>query len=104
MSNISTIFVKNKKNMENLSGKHVLPTKVLLSVPKENEKKTESGIIIPGSANKISSKGTVVIVGSGIKDVEIGNQVMFSPHAGIKVVNEGEEYTLIWLQDVLLFW
>lgn len=90
--------------MKNLSEKHVLPTKILLQVPKDEEKKTESGIIIPGVANKISSKGTVVIVGNAIKDIEKGMNIMFSPHAGIKVHHEGEDYTLIAIQDVLLYW
>ena len=104
MSNIILTFVKNKKNMENLSEKHVLPTKVLLSVPKEEEKTTGSGIIIPGSANKISSKGTVVIVGKSVEDVEIGMEIMFSPHAGIKVIYEGEEFILLNYTDILLLW
>lgn len=104
MSNINTIFVQNKKNMENLSEKHVLPTKILLQVPEEKEKKTESGLIIPGSANKITSLGTAVIVGSAIKELKVGDFCMFSPHAGIKVKHEGVEYVLISIQDVLLYW
>lgn len=90
--------------MKNLSKERVLPTNILLTVPKEEEKTTESGIIIPGSANKVSSKGTVVIVGRSVEDVEIGMNVMFSPHAGIKVKYEGEEYTLLREADVLLYW
>ena len=104
MSNICTIFVKNKKNMENLSEKHVLPTKVLLLPKKDEEKKTHSGLIIPETANKVSSLGTVVIIGSAVKDIEIGNFVMFSPHAGIKVKHEGTEYVLLNNTDILLYW
>ena len=90
--------------MENLSEKHVLPTKLLLKVAEETEKQTSSGIIIPGTANKISSLGSVVIAGSAVKEIEKGMNVMFSPHAAIKVKHEDTEYSLLSYADVLLFW
>lgn len=90
--------------MENLSQKHVLPTKLLLIPQKDVEKTTASGILIPETANKVSSLGTVVIVGSAVKDIEVGNFVMYSPHAAIKVKHEGAEYALLSNTDVLLFW
>ncbi len=90
--------------MENLSEKHVLPTKVLLLPKKDEEKKTDSGLIIPETVNKVTSLGSAVIVGSAVKEVSVGSWVMFSPHAGIKVKHGGVEYTLINNTDILLYW
>jgi co-chaperonin GroES (HSP10) len=108
MSNIILTFVKNKKNMENLSEKHVLPTKVLLNLKKDEEKITQSGLIIPETVNKVSSLGQVVLCGEGTPSLpmplKVNDWVMFSPHAGIKVRYKDQDYILIGVQDVLLFW
>lgn len=90
--------------MENLSEKHVLPTKLLLLPQKDVEKKTAAGLFIPETANKVSSLGSVVIAGSAVKDIEAGMKVMYSPHAAIKVKHEDVEYALLSYADVLLFW
>jgi co-chaperonin GroES (HSP10) len=90
--------------MKNLSEKHVLPTKVLLLPKKDEEKKTNSGLIIPETVNKVSSLGTAVIVGSAVKEVSVGNSIMFSPHAGVRVKHNDIEYVLINNTDILLFW
>lgn len=94
--------------MKNLSEKHVLPTKILLTLKKDEEKKTTSGLIIPETVNKVSSLGQVVLCGDGTPSLPMplkaNDWVMFSPHAGIKVRFEDQDYTLIGVQDVLLFW
>jgi chaperonin GroES len=94
--------------MADLTSKRVLPTKILLLPPKEEEKKTQAGIIIPETAGKVTSLGTVVITGEGtdlIKmSISIGQKVMYSPHAGIRVRYEDEDYVLLNLSDVLLYW
>ncbi len=96
--------------MENLSEKHVLPTKILLKLKKEENKVTPSGILIPDTASKVTSCGFAVIVGEGVaslckdKPILVGNEIMFPPHAGIKVRYEDEDFTLVGIQDVLLYW
>ena len=94
--------------MADLTSKRVLPTKILLLPPKAEEKKTQSGLIIPETAGKVTSLGTVVIAGEGtdlIKmPVSIGQKVMFPPQAGVRVRYEDEDYVLLNVQDVLLYW
>jgi chaperonin GroES len=94
--------------MKNLSEKHVLPTKLLIKLPEEVERRSAGGLIIPGTAGKITSSGTVVIAGSGTDKlpmpVSVGQTVMFPPSAGIKVKFEDEDFFLINISDVLLFW
>jgi len=90
--------------MENISKKHVLPTKILLLEPESIEKTTPSGLVLPNIVRPTTSVGSVILIGEDVKSIKVSNQIMFSPHAGIKVKFEDEEYTLIGIQDVLLFW
>ncbi len=96
--------------MGNITEKHILPTKVLLKLKTEENKVTPSGILIPNTASKVTSCGTVIIVGEGVaslckdKPLVAGMEIMFSPHAGIKVRYEDEDFTLVGISDVLLYW
>jgi len=91
-----------------LTGKRVLPTKLLVKEPKEEEKITQSGIIIPEIASRITCEGTVMLTGEGTTalpmKVSIGDKVLFSPHAAVKVKIEDDEFFLLNIQDVLLYW
>jgi chaperonin GroES len=93
--------------MNNLSEKHVLPTKLLIKLPDEAEKHTTGGLIIPSTANKVTSSGTVVLTGSGTDKVpmpvSVGQTVMFPPSAGIRVKFDDEDFFLINIMDVLLY-
>ena len=91
-----------------LTNKRVLPIKLLIKKPKKSEKVTAGGLIIPEIADEITSMGTVVIAGSGTPSVEVpvktGDNVMFPPRAIIRVHIEDEDYYLLNIQDVLLYW
>lgn len=90
--------------MENLSEKHVLPTKLLIKPAQPIEKKTLSGIVIPDVVRSPSCLGTVVLVGKKVEDINIGNSILYSPNAVIKVKVEDEILDLLSYQDTLLFW
>lgn len=94
--------------MIDLSEKKILPTKILLRPKKDEPKETKSGILIPETANKVSSQGTVVLMGDSVKKMDdfisVNSQVLFSPHAGIKVRYEDEDLILLGVQDILLAW
>ena len=89
--------------MADLKGK-ILAGKVLVQ-PKEAEKKTASGIIIPDSAKEKPLKGEVLAVGKGTKDeemvVEVGNNVLFGKYAGTELEWEGEKYLIMKQSDIL---
>jgi co-chaperonin GroES (HSP10) len=91
-----------------LTDKKILPTKILLKKPEKKEKTTATGIIIPGSADEITSLGTVVLVGSAVsaldQPIKAGDQIMFPPRAVMRVRFEDQDFYLLSLQDVLLFW
>ena len=75
----------------------------------EAEEKTQSGIILTGTAKEQPQIAEVVEVGPGgvvdgkeIKmEVEKGNKVLFSKYAGTEVKVEGEEYIILRQSDIL---
>jgi len=89
--------------MADLKGK-ILAGKVLV-LPKEAEKKTASGIIIPDSAKEKPQTGKVVLVGSPKKDepmeISVGDVVFYGKYSGTELTFEGIDYLLISQTDVL---
>lgn len=75
-----------------------------------NELTTESGIVIPDAASEKPTQGIVLAVGTGkIKDdgslrplsVKIGDQVMFSKHAGQSHKINDTEYHIIREEEIV---
>ena len=91
-----------------LTEKKVLPTKLLVREPKKEEEKTKSGIIIPEIASRTTCEGVVVLTGGGIPSlpmsVNAGDNVLYSPHAAVRVKIEGDDFFLLNISDILLYW
>jgi chaperonin GroES len=89
--------------MAKLNGK-VIAGKVLVR-PSEAEVKTAGGIFIPDSAQDTPLNGSIVVVGSALKDQNIevkeGDKVMYGKYAGTELVIDGEKYLLISHSDIL---
>lgn len=76
----------------------------------EEETKTASGIIIPGSQTEKPSQGEIVSVGPGYRNdnggyteltVKTGNIVIFTKFAGNEVKHDGEDYLIMRESDIL---
>lgn len=75
----------------------------------KRETKTKSGIMLPESAKEKSNEAKIVAVGPGFyqdgkliaPDVKVGDTVMYSEYAGQKVKVDGEEFSIIRLDDIL---
>jgi len=74
----------------------------------EAEEKTKSGIVLPSSAKEQPQMAEVVAIGSDIlndekkKDqIKVKDKVIFSKYAGTEVKIDGEEYTILKLNDIL---
>ena len=69
------------------------------------EETTKSGIILAGSAKEKPEVAEVVAVGPGKKDVTMGvkegNKVLISKYSGTEVKVDGEEYTIVKMDDIL---
>lgn len=80
--------------------------KRVLVRPLEVEEKTESGLIIPDTADKEKpSQGTVVKLGNTRKDfkflVKEGDVVFFKKYSPDEIEMKGEKYYLIEEEDIL---
>ncbi|MDI9475299.1 MAG: co-chaperone GroES [Natronincolaceae bacterium] len=75
----------------------------------EAEETTQSGIILPGSAQEQPQLAEIMAVGPGgvvegkeiIMEVNVGDRVIFSKYAGTEVKLDGEEYTIVRQNDIL---
>jgi chaperonin GroES len=74
----------------------------------EAEEKTKSGIVLPSTAKEQPQMAEVVAIGADIlndekkKDqIKVKDKVIFSKYAGTEVKIDGEEYTILKLNDIL---
>ena len=78
-------------------------------LPKEAEKETQSGIILPTASQEKSQIATVVAVGCGgnvdgkeVKmQVEVGDEVLYTKYSGTECTFEGKKYIVIKQSDIL---
>ncbi|WKY49141.1 co-chaperone GroES [Eubacteriaceae bacterium ES3] len=85
-----------------------LGDKVVVKV-KEEEVKTSSGIVLPGSAQEKPQQGTVIAVGSGEivdgkkvpLDVKVDDEIIYSKYSGNEVKIGNEEFLIIRQSDIL---
>ncbi|BBB22680.1 chaperonin GroES [Abyssogena phaseoliformis symbiont OG214] len=76
----------------------------------QEEKTTESGLIIPDSATEKPSKGEILAVGHGrindngdviALDVKVGDQVLFGQYAGNEIKADGETLLVMREDDIV---
>ncbi len=71
----------------------------------EAEETTASGIILAGSAKEKPQVAEVVAVGPGKEGVDmqvkVGDKVLVSKYSGTDVKVDGQEYTILKMEDVL---
>lgn len=79
--------------------------------PAKSEEKTQSGIVLPGSAQEKPHQGEVVAVGSGSLtdsgervplEVMVGDRIVYSKYGGTEVKFDGEEYIILSEKDILV--
>jgi len=81
----------------------------VLVQPEPAEDKTESGIIIPDTAQEKPQEGQVVAAGPGkvengskIKmSVKNGDKVLYGKYSGTEITLDGEEYLIMRESDIL---
>lgn len=86
-----------------------LRNRVVLKQIEPEEETTESGIVIPDTAQEQPQKAEVIAVGPGKQengkvvepDVVEGETVLYSKYAGTEVEVSGEEYLVLDADNVL---
>ena len=79
--------------------------------PAKIEEKTQSGIILPGSAQEKPFQGTVVAVGPGVRnekgehvalDLKVGDRIVYDKVGGVDLKFEDQEFIVLSEKDVLV--
>ena len=73
--------------------------------PAAAETTTESGIIIPDTAQEKPQKGIVISCGNGTKDnpvtVKASDTVLYGKYSGTELKHKGENYLIMRESDIL---
>ncbi len=77
-----------------------LKDRVFVKYTEEGER-TAGGIYIPDSAKEKPQKGIVEAVGSEVKEIKVGNTILFDKYSGSKVTMDNNEYLIIKEEDIL---
>lgn len=68
----------------------------------EAEEKTKSGIVIPTTAKEQPQIAEVLAIGEEVtEELKVGDKVIFSKYGGTEVKIDGQELTILKLEDIL---
>jgi chaperonin GroES len=95
------LIIQNiKKKGEKLMKFKPLKDRVFVTYSEEGER-TAGGLYIPDSAKEKPQKGVVEAVGSDVKELKVGNTILFDKYSGSKVNIDNIEYLIIKEEDIL---
>ncbi len=72
-----------------------LKNRVAVKRDTREEKTLTSGVIIPESAQQLPQQGTIMAVGPEVKDLAVGNRVIFGISEGQQHTIDGEEVRIM---------
>jgi chaperonin GroES len=67
----------------------------------EEMERTTGGIYIPDAAKEKPQRGKVEAVGKDVKEVKVGDIVLFDKYAGSKIKIDNDDYLTIKEEDIL---
>jgi chaperonin GroES len=67
----------------------------------EEAEKTAGGIYIPESAKEKPQKGVIEAIGSEVKEIKVGDVILFDKYSGSKINIDNNEYLIIKEEDIL---
>ncbi|MGI6433181.1 MAG: co-chaperone GroES [Sphaerochaetaceae bacterium] len=78
-----------------------LGDRVLVKI-EQGEEKTAGGIFIPQTAQEKTQVGNVAAIGDDESiTVKVGDRVMYDKYAGTSVSQDGTEYLILHMSDIL---
>ena len=66
----------------------------------EETNTTSTGIIIPDNAQEKPSAGKVVAVSGEVKDIKMGDEVIFGKYSGNEITLDGEKYLVLDVENI----
>lgn len=73
----------------------------LVAKPLEAQDKTSSGFYVPDSAKEKPQMGEVVAVGKEVKEIKVGDRVVYSQYKPDQIKVDGDELMIMKEEDVL---
>ncbi len=73
----------------------------VVAVGEEAETKTASGLYLPDKAQEKPKTAKVVAVGTGARQLKVGDRIVYKSYSTTEVKVEGDEYILVKEEDVL---
>jgi len=77
-----------------------LKDRVLVSYVEEAEV-SSGGIYIPDAAKEKPQRGKVEAVGKDVKDVKVGNEILFGKYTGDKFTMDKQDLLIVKEEDIL---
>ena len=91
---------EEKKSTDAAKGFQPLGDRVFVTYTEEMER-TSGGIYVPDSAKEKPQRGSVQAVGKDVKNLKVGDQVLFDKYSGSKLRIDDEECLILKEEDVL---
>ena len=73
----------------------------IVAVREEAESKTASGLYLPDAAKEKPVLAKVVAVGKEVKEVKVGDRIVYKEYAPTELKTNGQEYLILKEEDVL---
>lgn len=74
----------------------------LIKLDKNSDEKKVGGIIIPKTAQEKLNQGVIAGLAAGSTDeLSVGDRVIYKEFSGTTIKNEGDEYLIIPVDDIL---
>ncbi len=99
---MATETKEKEKESKASSAKGFMPLgdRVFVTYTEELEK-TAGGIYVPDTAKEKPQRGTVQAIGKDVKNLKVGDQVLFDKYSGTKLRIDDEECLILKEEDVL---
>ena len=91
---------KDEKSGTSAKGFRPLGDRLFITYTEELER-TAGGIYMPDSAREKPQRGTVQANGPDVKNVKVGDLVLFDKYSGTKIKLEDEDCLIIREEDIL---
>jgi chaperonin GroES len=91
---------ETKEKQSVAKGFQPLGDRVFVTYTEEMER-TAGGIYVPESAKEKPQRGSVQAIGKDVKNVKVGDQVLFDKYSGSKLKIEDEDCLILKEEDIL---